>query len=372
MPRMYDILRNTVPPDGINKEGNKVPPKDAPKKEGEGKKAAESYLNFPKGILTREIARGKKAEDHSLMSKRLIEAVKQHGVDNMAKSEEIYKNTVEVVNVLLEKIRQGEDVAPYMDEIYEVLDDVFNQIVLGDSILDNIYEKRKNVYYLPYHIVNVLLLASVIGMSMGLNKSHLSHLGFASIFYDLGIDTMGDILSQPRKLTKEEHNLVKSHISKSLRIIENIGVINKTVRETIEMHHERINGNGYPAGIKADSINIYARIIGLVDTYEAITNDRPHREGMNAHKAIRFILGPLKDYFAPEVMKVFINKMSIYPIGSIVKLNTHELARVISVQPGSPLRPVVIIIQDAFGKSLKERTIVDLSKQDFPSIQDSV
>lgn len=372
MPRMYDILRNTVSSDGINKAANKVPPKDIPKEEKEEKKTAVPYLNFPKGILTREIARGKKAEDHSLMSKRLIEAVKQHGIDNIAKSEEIYKNTVEIVNVLLGKIRQGEDIAPYMDEIYEVLDDVFNQIILGDSILDNIYEKRKDVYYLPYHIVNVLLLSSVIGMSMGLNKSSLSHLGFASIFYDLGIDTMGNILSQPRKLTDVERDLVKSHIAKSLRIVDNISGINKTVRETIEMHHERINGNGYPAGIKADSINIYAKIIGLIDTYEAITNDRPHREGMNAHKAIRFILGPLKDYFAPEVMKVFINKMSIYPIGSIVKLNTHELARVISVQPGSPLRPVLIIIQDAFGKPLKERTIVDLSKQDFQTIQESI
>lgn len=371
MPRMYDILRNTVPPDRVNKEGNKLLPKDTPKKDGKAKKSPESYVNFPKAILTREIARGKKAEDHSLMSKRLIEAVKQHGVDNMAKAEEVYSNTVEVVKVLLEKIRAGEDLTPYMDEIYAALDDIFNQIILGDSILDNIYEKRKDEYHLPYHIVNVLVLASAIGLNMGFNKSNLSHLGFASIFYDLGIDSMSDILSQPRKLTADEHNLVKNHISRSLGIIGRIPNINRTAIETIAMHHERMNGNGYPFGIKAEKINIYAKIIGLVDTYGSITNDRPHREGMNAHKAIRFILGPLKDYFAPEVLKVFINRMSVYPIGSIVKLNTHELARVISVQPGSPLRPVVIIIQDAFGKPLKERNIVDLSKQDFPVIQDT-
>ena len=93
---------------------------------------------------------------------------------------------------------------------------------------------------------------------------------------------------------------------------------------------------------------------------------------MSAHKAIRFLLANAKDYFDPDVLKVFINKMSVYPIGSIVRLDTQELARVISVEPGSPLRPVVMIIRDASDEPLKENIIIDLSSQDFPSIQDSV
>jgi HD-GYP domain-containing protein (c-di-GMP phosphodiesterase class II) len=144
------------------------------------------------------------------------------------------------------------------------------------------------------------------------------------------------------------------------------------VKEAVQMHHERVNGKGYPRGIQQDSINPYAKIIGLVDTYEAMTNGRPYVEGMNAHKAVKFILSSLKGDFDEEVMKVFIDKMSVYPIGSIVRLDTRELARVVSVQPGSPLRPVVMVIRDANGEPVKERTIIDLSKQEFPSIQDSL
>jgi HD-GYP domain-containing protein (c-di-GMP phosphodiesterase class II) len=144
------------------------------------------------------------------------------------------------------------------------------------------------------------------------------------------------------------------------------------VQEIIMMHHERADGYGYPRGIMSNEINIYAKIIGLVDTYESLTNKRPYRERMSAHKAVRFIIGSLKDYFDADVMKVFIDKMSVYPIGSIVRLDTQELARVISVQPGSPLRPVVMLIWDAFGGPAKERTIIDLSKQGFPFILESV
>lgn len=378
MPRMYDILRGRVPADQTDiKEENTVKgdvfsPEKTEK--AEEKKPVDLHISFPKGIITREAKKEKKAqaEEYSLVSKKLIDAVKLHGVDNVTRAGEIYKNAVEVVKSLLQKIRLKEDLEPYMERIYGVLDDIFNQLFLGDSILENIYERRKDEYHLPYHIVNVLLLSSVVGMSMGFNKSRLSHLGLASIFYDIGLDTLREVSGQPRKFTGEEHDLIKSHISRSMKVVDKISAINKAVKETIYMHHERINGKGYPCRLKRDNIDPYAKILGLIDTYEAITNDRPYREKINAHKAIRYILGTLKDSFDPDVLKIFINKMSIYPIGSIVKLDTQELARVTSVQPGFPLRPVVIIIRDASGKPVTERNIIDLSKQDFPAIQDSI
>ena len=78
----------------------------------------------------------------------------------------------------------------------------------------------------------------------------------------------------------------------------------------------------------------------------------------------------MKRDFDSDVMKIFINKMSVYPIGSIVTLDTDEVARVVSVQPGSPLRPVVMILRDANGVNVKEKILIDLSKQDFPDIKD--
>lgn len=366
MPRMSDILANKG--DGDTNDKTRA---DSKKKDKE-KVTKNAPLNFPKVILDIDTKPHKEPESCSLISKRLISAVKKHGIDNQEKAREIYENAVETIENLLDKIRLKEDLGPYMDKIYALLDDVFNQLVLGDNILENIYGRKKDKYYLIYHIVNVTVLSTVVGLNMGFNKSRLSHLGLTAIFYDVGLDALKEITGQPRKLTEEEFNLVKTHIFGSLEIIEKIGTIDEVVKETIEMHHERVNGKGYPCGIKSDNINPYAKIIGLVDTYEAITNSRPYHEEMNAHKAMRFLIGSLKNYFDPEVMKTFINKMSVYPIGSIVRLDTQELARVISVQPGSPLRPVVIVIRDASGEPVKEGTMIDLSKQNFPSIQDSI
>ena len=363
MPRMFDILRG-------KKEGGDASGGD---KKQRGKKAApeKSPLNFPKEILKTLSAEPEEKENQSLVSKKLIFAVKQHGVDNQERADEIYEDAVANIKELLAEIRSSEGPGQArMDKLYELLDTVFNQLVMGDNILFNLCEKKKEEAALPYHIVNVLILSSFIGLNMGFNKSRLSHMGLASIFYDVGMDSFRELAERARPFTAEERERIKGHIGRSLEVTEKIGSINDVVVETICMHHERMSGNGYPFGMRGGDINPYAKILGLADTYEAMTHTRPHREGMNTHKAVRILIGSMKKDFDPDVMKIFINKMSVYPIGSIVTLDTGEVARVISVQPGSPLRPVIMILRDANGVNVKEKIVIDLSKQDFPAIKD--
>ena len=252
-----------------------------------------------------------------------------------------------------------------------MLDNIFNQLLLGDNLLDNVYKAKQEDYYLPYHIVNVLMLSFAIGLSMKFNKSRMDDLGKAVIFSDTGLDELRDIVIKPRKLTEEEKCWVEAHIAKSLKFAERVAPLDDAVKEAIQMHHERDNGKGYPRGLQKNAISPYAKIIGVVDTYEALTHKRNYIDEMGAHKAIKLLLGSLREYFDMDVMKAFINRMSVYPVGSLVLLNTKEIAKVVSVHPGSPLRPIVMITQDASGKPPKENTIIDLSVQDFPTIQDS-
>ena len=369
MPRMFDILKakggdynakNEDRPDDRRLADIKVEPETNARP-----------LTFPREILKPYTKReDRNSEDHSLVSKKLISAVKMHGVDNHEKSRQIYENAVETVKGLLKRIRSGADIGQYMDKIYDLLDNLFNQLVMGDNILNCVYEDNEEEDHLPYHIVNVLILSSVVGLNAGFNKSRLSHLGLASIFYDIGMDSLRGIVLQPRELNNEESAEVRTHIFRSLETVERLNNINEVVKETINMHHERADGNGYPNGIDAAMINPYARILGLVDTYEAITHPRPHREGVNTHQAVRYLVGSLKNSFDADVMKIFINKMSVYPIGSVVELDTGEVARVISVKSGSPLRPIVMIIKGANGEHVDERTIIDLSEQGSPSVKD--
>lgn len=367
MTRLYDILRNKATSEETQDSQTKKDDNASASKED-----ANPPLSFSRAIIKIETKKSKKNNEFSLVSKKLISEVKKYGVDNQEKSKEIYVAGLGTIRFLLGKVAAGEELLPYLDKIYSLLDDIFNQLVLGDSILDNIYENRQGEYYLPYHIVNTLTLSTLLALNMGFNKSRLSHLGLAIVFYDLEMESYREITSLPRELVEEEHALIRAHIPKGLKLLEKISGISEVVKETIQQHHERINGKGYPTGMKSSDINPYAKIIGLVDTYEAITNARPHRQAMNAHQAVRFLLGPLKDYFDADVMKVFINRMSVYPIGSMIRLDTQELARVINVHPGFPLRPVVMIIQDASGKPAKERRIIDLSKEESLFIKESI
>ena len=371
MPRMFDILRGKE--EKPDEDAEKVEEKDEKKDiDIPPSKSPEPPVSFPKQDMMTKIEDEKKPEDHSLVSKKLIAEVRKHGVDNQEKAKDIYEKAVETLKTLLVKIRTREDLSVYMDKLYGLLDDLFNQLVLGDSILTNIYDDRVEEYYLPHHIVNVVILSSIIGLNMGFNKALLSHIGLSSIFHDVGMDALREIAAQSRKLTDEEHGLVKTHIQNSLAVVDRVGTFSEVVKETIRQHHERIDGSGYPKGMKADKINAYAKILALADTYEAITHKRPHRAALNAHNAVRFLLGSLKNNFDSGVIKLFINKMSVYPVGSIVILETDEIARVISVQPGSPLRPVVMILRDADGEPVKQSSVIDLSRQDFPSIKGSI
>jgi HD-GYP domain-containing protein (c-di-GMP phosphodiesterase class II) len=371
---MFDILRNKD--NNKDKQKDTLPQTGVADKEEKSKECASQPLSFSRAILSAKTDREKKAEDKTenekienqfLVSKKLIATVKEHDLDSQAKSKEVYQNAVGVIKFLLEKIRVDEDLNPYMDKIQGLLDDMFNQLVLGNSILANIYERESDEYHLPYHIMNVFLLSSFIALNMGFNKSRLSHLGLACIFYDVGLDAFKGIVFSPKKFDESEHRLIQTHISKSLCVAKKLN-LNDTVKESISMHHERVNGKGYPDALCDNTINSYAKIIALADTYEALTNNRPYREAQDGHKALCYILGFLKDYFDPGVVKAFINKMSIYPIGCIVKLSTQELARIVGVQPGSPLRPVAMIIRDAAGKPVQEIKTIDLSREEYSSI----
>lgn len=354
MPRMFDILKHHA----LNEESGMLA------KEGQGRGPG-SKNKMPHGKENKDPSG---PESFSLVSRKLISAVKNCGVDNAEKSKEVYDAAVMVVNDLLKKVRAGEGISSSLDAIHSVSDDIFNQLLLGDSLLSNTCVMRNGEYYLPYHIVNSLVLSSAIGINMGFNKSRLSHLGLAAIFSDLELDSLREVIDQARRLTADEYRAISSHVQKALRLTEGLACVSDAVKESIEMHHERINGKGYPRGLAWEEINPYAKIIGLADTYEALVNHRPYRRAMNAHDAVKHILTSLKDYFDPDVLRVFLNKMSIYPIGSIVKLDTHELAKVIGVKPGSPLRPVVMVIQDPDGEPARERNIIDLSKENLPAI----
>ncbi|MCX5703147.1 MAG: HD-GYP domain-containing protein, partial [Candidatus Omnitrophica bacterium] len=145
-------------------------------------------------------------------------------------------------------------------------------------------------------------------------------------------------------------------------ILNKIKDIQEEVLFVIEQTHERLNGKGYPKGIKGEQLSEYAKIVAVVDVYEALTHSRPHRKAFSPHGAIKELLtmNSSSKLFDAALLKVLINRIGIYPVGSWVELNSGEIGKVASANDDSPLRPKVNIIFGPDRKRLAQIKIVDL------------
>lgn len=345
MPRMFDILRE--------------------------KTKTDSTVSFPREIHS--IFRTQKGlEDAAQTSKRLIDAVKKKGINNIKVAQEKYNQTLKVIEDLLKKIEKQEfNFAA--NGIYQTVDGLTNQLILGNSLLEIIAGEYRKSSYLAEHLVNVCILSLALGLQMNFNKSKLHTLAVAALLHDLGMVPVEKLTNQPGKLSTEETRRIREHTSAGIKIISQIkDFYCNGVEEVIAQHHERINGKGYPRGLKGNELNVYSKILGLVDTYEAMTHPRAHRQARLPHQAIREIMGRDKVFFEPEVIKALVSKISIYPIGSFVRLNTREIAKVILADPTSPLRPLVLVILDSSGRNIPEPQTLDLSKSNSVYIKEAV
>jgi HD-GYP domain-containing protein (c-di-GMP phosphodiesterase class II) len=192
---------------------------------------------------------------------------------------------------------------------------------------------------------------------MGFSKDKLFELGLSALFHDIGMFLVpDDILRKPDRLTQEESDAVRKHPEMGRDILSIRGGSYPWLSEVVYQHHEREEGQGYPRGLRGDRIHEYAKILGIVDTYEAMTHNRPHRRAIS----VRELIESKNQQFAPRIIKVFLEQISLYPIGSYVKLNNKSLAKVIDTNDHQPLRPVVNVLFDSQGNRMKADQIVNL------------
>ena len=170
----------------------------------------------------------------------------------------------------------------------------------------------------------------------------------------------------------KEMGILRQRPVYSHEILTGFGDDWRFLAETALQVYERIDGSGYPHGLKRDEINEYARIIGLVDVYEAMIHSRPQRERFLHFSAIKEIIKTGKDKFARRYLKALVNIFSIFPLYSYIKLNSGAIGKVIGTHPDQPLRPMLKIIYDSRRHRLPAERIVDLPEHPLLNVVGSV
>lgn len=228
----------------------------------------------------------------------------------------------------------------------------------------NAPKTEKVVGHFIQNAINVCVYATQIGIQQGIQGKDLMALSMGALLHDIGsLRLSQEILQKPRALTSSEYQHIKQHAELGFQMLKNEPGIPITSALCALMHHERIDGSGYPNGLKGDEIHPFARWIGLVDAYDAMTNPRPYRKAMLPHVAMEILYagaGTLYDY---DKVDFFRKKLAIFPVGLHVTLSTGEQGVVSRVNPDSVHRPVIRILKDALQRELSQPYEIDLAQQ---------
>ncbi|MCX7884325.1 MAG: HD-GYP domain-containing protein [Caloramator sp.] len=216
--------------------------------------------------------------------------------------------------------------------------------------------------YTYVHSLNTCVLSLFYGVQMSYSKPMLIDLGAGALLHDIGKTKIPiEILNKNGKLTDNEYDIIKTHPELGYEMVKNIDCINERGKSIVLEHHERVDGKGYPFGLKGDKISKYAKITCISDVYDAIVSDRVYRKGFAANEAYEFILANGGTFFDMELVEIFRNNFSLYPLGVCVKLSNGLKGFVVGHNKGFPDRPTVRILCDEKGRKISpyEINLVD-------------
>jgi len=274
----------------------------------------------------------------------------------------VYTMLIERMNGLLLKVSEGSVIDSRVINTIstQLLQALRNQreqfvgFVLGGEVKG--YEMAKSA-------VNIAILSALTAQEIRLPSHKTLYIIVAAMLHDVGmLQLPKKILEKKGALTEEERRQMRKHPIFSRDIIVQDLAYPDEIGEIALQHHERWDGNGYPYNLPGNSISIGARIVSIADSFEAMVSSKPYRNSILGYQANKNLLADNSRRFDPDILKVFILTMGVYPIGSLVRLNNGTVARVSEVRASTPLRPKLQVLVNEFSQMPRgeEEYFIDL------------
>lgn len=222
------------------------------------------------------------------------------------------------------------------------------------------------------NLINVGILGTKIGIGLGYYGPELNRLALAGLLHDIGLFAVPrSLVTKTGRLTTEERALIEQHPELGCGAILQCGPAYHWLAQLVRQAHERINGQGYPKRLKGHDISEMALILGVVDVFDALVSERPYRNRLLPHEAVKEILVAERMTFPREIQKALVEQLSMYPLGTMVRLTTDEVGTVVKINTRYPTRPIVKIDESPTEKGMGERQI-DLSHTPLIAIVDVI
>jgi putative nucleotidyltransferase with HDIG domain len=332
---------------------------------------AESIVKLTKSGVTRVVidpSRTKISEKNAPKIKPIIktneEKIKKTTVSldqEMKKSSTLYSAAKDLQQQILDDLSKGKTLK--IKEVQESTDAIVDSIFRNQDALSCMSRLREKNDYLIEHALNVSILMTIFCKHLAIDKTLIEQIALGAFLHDIGKVLIPDnILNKAGKYTADELEEMKTHVSLGVKILEDTPNISHVVMSMVKEHHERINGQGYPHQLKGEGISKYGRMIAIVDSYDAMTAERIYKSSMHPIQAFKNLIKEAPDSYDKELVEQFVQCLGLYPVGTLVKLNSGKLGLISRLNKSKPLHPFVRVFYNTRLNQAIAMEEVDLSK----------
>jgi HD-GYP domain-containing protein (c-di-GMP phosphodiesterase class II) len=282
--------------------------------------------------------------------------------EELPRARRSFEHAASALGELLADVRSGK-VFPLLRSQEAVADMVDSMLGNPDAMLWLAHLRQAHIDTYQHGVRTSLYMISV-GRSLGLPKRQIEALGQIGLLADVGkIQLPRALLDKPGLLTPAEFRIAKEHVSLGLQALEADKRLDDTVKLGILQHHERLDGTGYPEGLKGEQISIYGRLAGIADTFSALVSARPYANATAAQDALMSLYQWADTSFHGPLVEQFVQSLGVFPVGTLVELSNDEVAVVLEHNRSRRLEPRVIVLADAAKRPLGKPYMRDLFAQ---------
>ena len=285
--------------------------------------------------------------------------------EELQRAAKICAKSKEAVVSMFQEARMGKAVDH--EAAGALVDEISSSVMRNPGALISLARLRSADDYTYMHSVAVCALMVALARQLDLDEKATRDAGMAGLLHDLGKALMPmEVLNKPGKLTDEEFRIIKSHPVEGHRLLLEGGGAGEIPLDVCLHHHEKVDGSGYPKGLKGDAISLYAKMGAVCDVYDAITSNRPYKSGWDPAESIRKMTEWSQGHFDARVFQAFVKSIGIYPIGSLVRLHSGRLGVVVDQTEKSLLAPKVRVFFSTKANAHIPPEVLDLARPGCP------
>lgn len=246
----------------------------------------------------------------------------------------------------------------------QIATQVVNSVIRNPNTLVWLTQLKEKGQYVYGHSLRSAVLSAVFGRHLGIKENDLEVLVTGVLLADIGKTKLSrKLLNKSEELTAEEKKTFQTHVELGVEILAKDNTLDHNILTIAETHHERFDGSGYPYGLVGDEIPAFGQIAGIVDTFDAMTSKKPYGAVYTSSHAMEWLFKQRNKLFSAKLVDEFIQAIGLYPAGSTVELSDGSVGVVLSHNKAKRLKPEVLLVKDAQGKSLEKPKFMDLSKK---------